>query len=246
MFFKKKDKTIPQKTDNPYINARQEWLERYGDYVSQAKNWRLFAFLCVVVTVISICGNVVQASQYKIVPYVVEVDRLGRAQAVSRADNAASAPQRLIQAEIATFIGNWRTVTPDRNLQSKMIERLSHFMAGAAKGEIRSWFATNNPYERANKGQIVQIEIKGLPLAVSSESWRVEWKEIIRNHTGALLDQTSYEATVTIKIEPPTDETKIIANPGGIYITAISASKVFAPSESIPQLNQPNQTNVQE
>ena len=243
MFFKKKDKPLYRESmDNPYINARVEWLERYGDYLSQARNWRLFAFLCAAITIISVAGNVVQASHYKIVPYVVEVDRLGRAQAVARADNAAKAPQNLIQAEIAAFINNWRTVTPDRNLQSKMIERLSHFMAGAAKGEIRSWFAANNPYERANKGQIVQIEIKGLPLAVSADSWRIEWKEITRSHTGAMLDQTSYEATVTIKIEAPTDEAKIIANPGGIYITAVSASKVFAPEAQQPA----QQLNVQE
>ncbi|MBQ4132742.1 MAG: type IV secretion system protein [Desulfovibrionaceae bacterium] len=244
-FFKKKDTQqtdarLP-KVDNPYLNGRAEWLERYGDYIAQARNWRLFAFFCVVVTIISICGNVVQASHYKVVPYVVEVDRLGRAQAVSRAENAAVSPQRLIQAEIATFVTNWRSVTPDRNLQSRMIERLSHFMAGAARGEIREWFALNNPYERAGKGQIVQVEVKGLPLSVSSDSWRIEWKESLRSHNGALLDQTSYEATVTIMLEPPTDEAKILANPGGIYITAISASKVFAP-EATPS----NQNRIQE
>ncbi len=242
MFFNKKNTSIPQKTNDPYLNGRQEWLERYGDYISQAKNWRLFAFFCVIVALLSIGGNVVQASHYKVVPYVVEVDRLGKVQAVAQAENALKSPQRLIQAEIATFISNWRTVTPDLSLQRKMVERLSHFMAGAAKGELRQWFSQNNPYERAREGKIVQIEVKGLPLAVSSDSWRVEWRETTRNHTGALLDQTSYEATVTIKIEHPTDEAKIIANPGGIYITGISASKIFTPQD-IPQHNSQNSNN---
>lgn len=238
--FKKKE-VPPPKIDNPYLSGRMEWLERYGDYITQARNWRLFAFCCVIVTIISICGNVVQATHYKVVPYVVEVDRLGRAQAVSRAENAAVSPQRLIQAEIAAFVANWRSVTPDRNLQSKMIERLGHFMVGAARGEIREWFAVNNPYERAAKGQIVQVEPKGLPLAVSSDSWRIEWKESLRSHNGALLEQTTYEATVTVRLEPPTDEAEILANPGGVYITAISASKVFAPGEVMP-----SKQNIQE
>ena len=228
MFFKKKDiQQQPMKTDNPYLNGRAEWLERYGDYLAQARSWRICAVFCLMAAIISICGNVVQASQYKVVPYVVEVDRLGRAQAVARADNAAVSPQRLIQAEIAAFVTNWRSVTPDRNLQSRMIERLSHFMAGAARGEIREWFALNNPYERAAKGQLVQVEPKGLPLAVSSDSWRIEWLETLRSHNGALLEQTRYEATVTVQIQPPTEEAQILANPGGIYITAISLSRVF-------------------
>ncbi|MBU2822367.1 type IV secretion system protein, partial [Acidithiobacillus caldus] len=27
-----------------YLAARREWLERYGDYIAQAKNWRMMAF----------------------------------------------------------------------------------------------------------------------------------------------------------------------------------------------------------
>lgn len=231
--------------NNPYLNARAEWLERYGSYISRARNWQLCAFVCLFITLASIIGNVVQASQYKIVPYVVEVDKLGRVQATGRAESVSSTPQRLIQAEITTFISNWRTVTPDLDLQRKMIDRLSHFMAGAAKGEIRQWFAANNPYERAKEGKIVQIEIKGLPLAVSKDSWRVEWRETTRNHTGAILEQVAYEATVTIAIEPPTDDATIIANPGGIYITAISASTVFAASQQGQQRQQGQQGQQQ-
>ena len=44
MFFKKKEKaeTAPSgEGKNPYLNARQEWLERYGSYISRAAQWRL-------------------------------------------------------------------------------------------------------------------------------------------------------------------------------------------------------------
>ena len=49
----------------------------------------------------------------------------------------------LIQAEIAACISNWRTVTADVELQQKMIERLSFFMAGSAKGVLREWYEAN-------------------------------------------------------------------------------------------------------
>lgn len=44
-----------------------------------------------------------------------------------------------------------------------MIERLSFFMAGSAKGVLRQWYEANNPYEIAKTGKLVHVEIKGLP-----------------------------------------------------------------------------------
>ena len=158
---------------NPYLNGREEWLERYGSYISRAAQWRMVAFFC------------------------------------------------LIQAEIAACISNWRTVTEDVELQQKMIERLSFFMAGSAKGVLREWYEANNPYEIAKSGKLVHVEIKGLPLPVSSDSYRVEWVETVRSHAGVLLDSHAYEATVTIQINPPTVDAVLLRNPGGVYINSL-------------------------
>ena len=35
----------PETGSNPYLAARREWDERYGDLISRARNWRLAAFL---------------------------------------------------------------------------------------------------------------------------------------------------------------------------------------------------------
>ena len=132
-FFKsKKEPPVQEKGGSPYLNGREEWLERYGSYISRAAQWRMVAFLCLLITSVSITGNVIQASQVKTVPYIIEVDKLGKANVVARADTARATPQRLIQAEIAKCISDWRTVTADVELQQKMIERLSFFMAGSA------------------------------------------------------------------------------------------------------------------
>ncbi|MDO5484037.1 MAG: type IV secretion system protein, partial [Desulfovibrionaceae bacterium] len=148
-----------------------------------------------------------------------------------RADKASVTPQRLIQAEIAACISDWRTVTADVELQHKMIARLSYFMAGSAKGVLREWYEQNNPYEIAKSGKLVHVEIKSLPLPVSLDSYRVEWVESVRSHAGVLLDQHRYEATATIQINPPQTDAVLLRNPGGIYITALSAGKVVgAPS----------------
>lgn len=226
-FFKSKAKPpVQEKGGSPYLNGREEWLERYGSYISRAAQWRMAAFICLLITVVSISGNVIQASQVKTIPYIIEVDKLGNMGAVARADRASATPKRLIQAEIAKCVSDWRTVTADVELQQKMIERLSFFMAGSAKGVLRQWYEANNPYEIAKSGKLVHVEIKGLPLPVSSDSYRVEWVETVRSHAGVMLDAHTYEATVTIQINPPTADAVLLRNPGGVYITALSAGKV--------------------
>ena len=237
-------KHVPHPADKPkknggnsYLNGREEWLERYGSYISRAAQWRLVALLCLVLTGISLTGNVIQASQMKTVPYIIEVDKLGKSSVAARADMASAAPSRLIQAEIAACIADWRTVTADVELQQKMIERLSFFMAGSAKGVLREWYEANNPYEIARSGKLVHVEIKGLPLPVSSDSYRVEWVENVRSHAGVLLDSHAYEATVTIQINPPTVDAVLLRNPGGVYITSLSAGKVVGAQPPVKQQN---------
>jgi type IV secretion system protein VirB5 len=223
--------------DNPYINARAEWLERYGSYISRAAQWRMVAFLCLLRTGLSLGGNIIQARQVKTVPYIVEVDALGKVGTVRRADAPSSTPMRLIQASIAVCIADWRTVTADVELQRKMIERLSFYMAGSAKGVLREWYEANNPYEIA-KNKLVHVEIKGLPLPVSPDSYRVEWVETVRSHAGVTLDVHSYEATATVQIKPPTADAVLLRNPGGVYITVLSAGKVVgARAPAVPAKN---------
>lgn len=249
-FTKNKENYSPERSrplgGNPYTLAREEWLERYGSYINRAAQWRTVAFICLLITMASITGNVIQASQYKVIPYLVEIDNLGNARAAIRADKAALTPERVVQAELASFIRNWRTVTADIDLQKKMIERLSFFAAGSSKGVIRQYYEQNNPYELAKKGLLIAIEIKGLPLSVSSNSYRVEWTEITRSHTGVELERHTYEATMSVQINPPTSDAVIIQNPGGVYVTSLATSKVLGINKQPRQVPNYNTTSLQE
>ncbi len=211
---------------NPYLSARTEWLERYGSYIKARNQWRNFAFFCLAIALISVLLNVYQSQQQKIIPYVVEVDRLGRVAATEEASQITDVPPRVIQSEISRIIMDWRTVTADYGLQEKMISRLSAHIAGQAKGILSSWFESNSPYIRA-KNILVEVAIKGVPLPVSDDSWRIEWTEIVRNHAGVALSETVYEATLPIKIIPPHSEDRIIKNPMGVYIVGLSWSKLL-------------------
>ena len=81
LFKKKTDTPAPEKVEqagnNPYLNARQEWLERYGSYISRASQWRAMCLVALVICLLSIACNVIQANQVKTIPYIVEVDKTG-------------------------------------------------------------------------------------------------------------------------------------------------------------------------
>ena len=223
----KADEKKEESGHNPYLDGRREWLERYGSYIARARQWRLTALTALALAGISMTGNVIQATQSKMVPYIIEVDKIGKAAVATRADEASAPPMRLIQAEIAACISDWRTVTADAELQKKMIRRLGHFFAGSATGILKGWYERNNPYEIAQSGRLVHVEVRSLPLPVSRDSYRVEWTETTRSHTGVALDTQSYEATLTVQIVPPETEEVLLNNPAGLYITNITATRLL-------------------
>ncbi len=212
---------------NPYLEAKEEWFDSVGPFVCQAAQWRLIALVALLLACASITGNIIQATKEKVVPYVVAVDKIGAAVAVRKADLASPTPTTVIQAELANLIHSWRTVTADLDLQARMVDRLGGFVLGSAKGVLTEWFEKNNPVGKAKSGKLVSVNIKSVPLPVSNNSWRIEWLETERNHTGLTTNTVQYEATMTVAIKPPTTDAEILKNPGGVYITELSYGEVL-------------------
>ena len=212
---------------NPYLNAREEWMERYGNYISRATQWRRAAFLTLIIAALSLAGNVVQMTQTKIVRYFVVVDELGKTVAEKIQGHGGGTPEKVVQAAVAQAIVDWRTVTVDTELQKRMINRLTMHTAGATRGMLKQWYEKNRPYEVAKAGRLVHVEVKGIPLPVTKGSYRVEWNEIVRNLQGVELGRENFEAIATVELLPPVKEEILLANPGGVYITNLSTAKVI-------------------
>ena len=71
--------------ETPYQRAAQVWDDRIGSARVQAKNWRLMAFGSLALSMGLAGGLVWQSTHGSIVPWVVQVDKLGQAQAVAPA-----------------------------------------------------------------------------------------------------------------------------------------------------------------
>jgi type IV secretory pathway TrbF-like protein len=215
--------------DNPhsavYMAARREWNERYGSYIAQAHAWRLTALAAIGVAFVAVVGVVWIGAQNRVVPYVVQTDRLGDALAISRADIAPPADPRLIRSQLARWVDDVRTVYIDVEAEKHVInEAYAMVDRNAASGqELNDWFSHNDPFKRA-RDDTVGVSVESV-LPLSGNTWRVEWREDRRARQGALEPSQHWEATITISINPPTNDSTVLVNPTGLYVESFDWSQ---------------------
>jgi type IV secretory pathway TrbF-like protein len=210
---------------NPYVEARREWNERYGDYIDQAHHWRTVAFFCSAVALIAVSGVAYIGAQNKVVPYVVEVDKLGEATAVARADHPAAVDRRVIKAYLARFVADWRAVTVDRQAQKGAIDRVYAMLPSGSIGlkKVNDYFKGHNPFALA-ANESVGVAVTNL-LPISDETWQVEWQEVTRDPRGEIQSSVRMKASIIVGIKPPTDEKLMLINPLGVYVRDLNWSQ---------------------
>ena len=167
-----------------YLAARREWNERYGDYIAQAHAWRLTALASLGVAFVAVAGVVWIGAQNRIVPYVVQTDRLGDAIAVSRADIAPPADPRLIRAQLARWVTDVRSVYTDAAAEKHVITEAYAMINRNAAGAqaLNDWFSNNDPFQRA-RDETVAVAVESV-LPLSGNTWRAEWREDKRTRQG--------------------------------------------------------------
>ncbi|MBV8731047.1 MAG: conjugal transfer protein, partial [Acidobacteriia bacterium] len=122
-----KPKTV--ELHNPYLAARREWDERYGEFITRARNWRTMAAISALVALIATGGMLWQSARSRVVPFVVLVDSLGRPIASGLAEQASVGDDRLRRAVIQDWIENVRMVTTDGIAQRRAIDHVYAYIA---------------------------------------------------------------------------------------------------------------------
>lgn len=203
-----------------YQAARQEWLERYGDHIAAAKSWRRVAMLALITAALALAALIWTGTQKEVVPYVVEVDKLGAVAALDRADRLDRPQKHLITAALARWIAGVRTVYADaaaqRSLVGEAYAMVNRF--GEAHSVLNEHMRAHDPFERA-RTETVAVDVRSV-LPIAGDSWRIEWREEIRSRDGTRIASTDYQASVSLSFSPPRDEAAIRANPLGLYVSA--------------------------
>ena len=211
-----------QVTDDPYYNAQNAWLERYGHFIQQAYNWRLLAMLEAVALVIGVAGLVYVAGQSKFVPYIVDVNQEGLPINVHLAQEAAQPDPRIVHAELANWLTMARGIVSDRAVEKQNIAGVYAMVQGPASGYMDVWYNAHNPYQLSQKESVAVNEPMTF-LPVSAQSYVVQWTEVAHDTNNyRVLTTQNWEASISIGFETPQDEDSIEKNPIGLHITALS------------------------
>lgn len=204
--------------DNPYLAARQEWNERYGSYVQSARAWRVVGITGLTLALVSTSYALFQSTQVKLVPYIVEVDKLGTAVSAGTPQQIEYADPRVVRATLGAFISNFRSVTPDAVVQKGYIDRTYALLrtSDPSTEKVNGWFRSNSPFEKA-KGATVAVEVNNI-VALSPQSWQIDWTEFERDRKGKETAVRRFRGIATVTLTPPQDEATIRLNPIGLYL----------------------------
>lgn len=212
---------------NPYLAARRDWDERYGDLITRARNWRLMALVSGLVALAAVVGMAVLATRSRIIPFVVAIDSLGRPVATGVAEQASSADDRLKRATVLSWVEDLRTVTTDGVAQRRSIDRVyAHIANGSQAQPFVTEFYRNDPPQKRAQNETTSVDVKSV-LPTSDRTVEVEWIETTRDLYGAVKLQERWKGSFTIAVSPPSDERLARVNPLGVYVTNASWTRVF-------------------
>ena len=209
----------------PYQKAAQGWDERIGSARLQARNWRLMAMGCLALSAGLSAALVWQSARGTVVPYVVEVDSLGAAQAVAPAvaDFRPTDPQ--IAWHLARFIENVRQLPADPVVLRQNWLRAYDFATDRGAVALNDHARRDDPFARVGDTQ-VSVEISSV-IRASDTSFRIAWIE--RRYVGGQLAATErWTAILTVVIQPPRTAERLRANPLGVFVHAINWSRESA------------------
>ncbi|QDC37211.1 conjugal transfer protein TrbF [Sphingobium fuliginis] len=208
--------------ETPYQRAGQLWDERIGSARVQARNWRLMAFGGLFLTTGLSTALVWQSMQSRVVPYVVEVDQLGAAQAIT----PAAKDYRPTDPQIAWFLARFVTDIRARSLDAVLMREnwLQAYDFASPRGAIflGDYARSANPFADVGD-KTVSVQVTSVVRA-SPTSFQVKWTEN-RYERGAPSGTSHWTAILTVIVKPPRDADTLRKNPLGLYVDAIDWSR---------------------
>ncbi len=206
----------------PYQKAAQVWDERLGSARVQASNWRLAALACIGLSGVLGLTILTQVARSSVVPYVVEVDRLGEVRAVGPAFEAYQPSDAQIAHFLARFIEDVRSLSIDPVMVRMNWLRAYDFVTDRGAQALNDYARETDPFTKIGS-RTVTVEVTSVVRA-SSDSFEIRWKENTYEN-GAIAKTERYTGVATTVLKPPTVAETLRKNPLGLYVHSINWSR---------------------
>jgi len=208
--------------ETPYQRAGQLWDERIGSARVQARNWRLMAFGTLTLTCAMSGALIWQSLQSRVTPYVVEVDRLGEARAVTEAEAGYKPTDPQVAWHLAKFIENVRGISLDPVLMRRDWLSAYGFVTDRGARFLDDYARAADPFAGIGE-RTVSVQVTSVVRA-SDRSFQVKWTETAYER-GSEAGSSHWTGILTIVTKPPVSADTLRKNPLGIYVDAIDWSR---------------------
>jgi type IV secretion system protein TrbF len=219
-------------SDPRFLSARHEFANAFGDLARGKRNWQLVAFWSLGLLTVCVISYIRIASSARVVPYLVEVDKLGQVMTAREADIMRAPEPRLVASQLAAFVRAVRTVLPASppRVQADMMRRAYMFVdqESSAAVMLNTYFADPSHDPRI-LGQTItrQVEIASTLPVPASPTWKIRWTETEYPLIAGMLTRvTAWEGYVTVRLRAPTTADGVQDNPLGVFITSINWTQV--------------------
>jgi type IV secretion system protein VirB5 len=207
-----------------YLESKQEWLERYGTYINQAKNWRLVAVLSLVIALIMGVGFYTQAVRTHVVPYAVYINKSDNIRDIKLlkplTQNAGLSPMT-IRYYINQYIDYVFSNIASEIVTKERVNKVAGESLPGARAVIVHYLKSHNPFLEKHFRLVKVHYVLQKPDGSYSVSFTVN--EVDKN--GTPITTTNYIATAGVVVVPPKTLKEAEINPLGIYIKYFSYTK---------------------
>ena len=215
---------------DPYIKARKEYDEITHNINAAKQNWQRLCYILGFALVVSIVSNIFTINRAHIIPYIVQVDNLGRALSEGQVKAVPLDDQRIIKAFVYQYIDMARSVIADpESLRAHLSQVYQESIKSVQVNFLDPYYKENNPFDYAQNKGTKHLEFSAL-LKEAEHAYSVEWREIERNYDNQVLGEVRYKALITVIQIAKVNEDQYRDNPFnpfGLYVTSISWTKLM-------------------
>lgn len=206
-----------------YQAARREWMERYGSYIASAKNWRMAAMASLGISALFAVGMIYEADRVHVVPYVVEVNRLGDSVHMGQAIAAGALEKPVVTHLLANWIVRTHERITDPQAEKMTVLDTYKYVDQHMTLALDRYYKRHSPYGGMQNGPRTVTIASDMPMGTPTASggtYQIKWTEKQYSLKGRLAGEQRWQAIVQYAVLPVKTAAQAEANPFGLYITS--------------------------
>ncbi len=225
--FSKPEKFTDYEPESPAARAARKWDEREGEIIVQNYNLRRLLVGLLAVVMIMTVGLVYKSLSANVMPYIVEVDTTtGAVRNVGTVEESShyQPTEEVYKYFLSKFLKNTREMPLDPVVYKENLETAYGFLTKNAALKLQTMLKSEKTTEKFGH-QTVQINISTILAMEGGHSYQIRWNEEVFTIGTGEKKVTPYSGIFTIQQIKSDDESQLLINPLGMYISDFSWSK---------------------